>query len=282
MIRLSELCAAMSHERLGAYSLDTDLDSTDALARYLWNGALCIAFHPSLHVLEVALRNNLFRASQRHVNTAGRTIGPFGCGLARSQRSSLRESRHKWTKPSNVSSGIHAFRRKGGLLPSWASVSGQPSVEPPTIIRALTARSSGRRSSRACSRTCHEPGVRVKMCKLAWMGFGSSAIGSPTMNRYGTATFSSTTTRFWTRYHGCIPTCRRQYESVTIWSSPSAEVRSNTARWPRDCWRLLNLSCYPNAPAPPSWRSPLVVPNLTTATSPPPAARAPSSAATRC
>ena len=72
----------MSFERIAAYSLSNDdRDSTDAVARYLWNGALCIAFHPSLHALEVALRNRLFRASQAGVDTTGRTVGTFRCWL---------------------------------------------------------------------------------------------------------------------------------------------------------------------------------------------------------
>lgn len=81
LVSLAALCAAVSHERLGAYSLVSDKDSTDAVARYLWNGALCISFHPSLHALEVTFRNNLFRASEAFVSTAGRTMGPFGCWL---------------------------------------------------------------------------------------------------------------------------------------------------------------------------------------------------------
>ena len=81
LVTLDTLCAAISHERLGAYSLRHDRDSTDAVARYLWNGALCVAFHPSLHALEVALRNNIFRESQATVDTNGRQLGTFGCWL---------------------------------------------------------------------------------------------------------------------------------------------------------------------------------------------------------
>jgi hypothetical protein len=62
-VPLAALTRALSAERLGAYSLDTDRDSTDAIARYLWNVALCSAALPALHVLEVALRNEMYAAS---------------------------------------------------------------------------------------------------------------------------------------------------------------------------------------------------------------------------
>lgn len=81
LIPLPDLLSALSPERLGAYSLARDHDSTDALARYLWNGALCIAVHPALHALEVTLRNNLFRASEAAVDTTGRIVGTFRCWL---------------------------------------------------------------------------------------------------------------------------------------------------------------------------------------------------------
>lgn len=62
-VPLAEITSALSVERLGAYSLDTDRDSTDAIARYIWNVALCSAVFPSLHVLEVTLRNEMYAAS---------------------------------------------------------------------------------------------------------------------------------------------------------------------------------------------------------------------------
>lgn len=54
------LAKSLSHNRLAAYSLPSDQDSADAIARYLWNLALCAAMHPVLHTLEVAFRNALF------------------------------------------------------------------------------------------------------------------------------------------------------------------------------------------------------------------------------
>lgn len=85
LVPLGELCIALSADRLGAYSdKDNDRDSTDAVARYLWNGALCNAFNPSLHALEVTLRNNIFRCSHGHVVTMGRSLGTFRCWLTAS------------------------------------------------------------------------------------------------------------------------------------------------------------------------------------------------------
>lgn len=80
-VSLMALCKALSPERLGAYSLAEDADSLDCIARYLWNGSLCIDFHATLHMLEVSLRNNIFRASQRYVNTRGRRLLVPDCWL---------------------------------------------------------------------------------------------------------------------------------------------------------------------------------------------------------
>jgi hypothetical protein len=81
VVSLRALCKALSIERLGAYSSEADRDSTDAIARYIWNGALCAAVQPSLHALEVTLRNTLFNESVRMVNTAGRAAGSVSCWL---------------------------------------------------------------------------------------------------------------------------------------------------------------------------------------------------------
>jgi hypothetical protein len=71
----------MSRERLEAYSLTADTDSTDALARYLFNGQLCAAFQPVLHAFEITFRNALFDASQAVVATTGRKQGSVNCWL---------------------------------------------------------------------------------------------------------------------------------------------------------------------------------------------------------
>lgn len=56
---------ALSRRRIEAYSIDTDTDSDDAIARYLWNMELAAAVWPILHLLEVTFRNTLFEVGQR-------------------------------------------------------------------------------------------------------------------------------------------------------------------------------------------------------------------------
>lgn len=53
-VTYAAVCRSISRERLGAYSLATDTDSVDAVARYVWNMALCAAVIPTLHLVEVA------------------------------------------------------------------------------------------------------------------------------------------------------------------------------------------------------------------------------------
>lgn len=81
LLTVQNLRRCFSGERLGAYSLNSDASSTEAVARYLWNGALAVAFHPTLHVLEVTLRNTLYCASEKHVALSGRTVIDIPCWL---------------------------------------------------------------------------------------------------------------------------------------------------------------------------------------------------------
>lgn len=53
---------ALSTARLEAYQLSPDEPLKDVLARYRWNVALSMSLYPILHLLEVALRNNLHGA----------------------------------------------------------------------------------------------------------------------------------------------------------------------------------------------------------------------------
>lgn len=61
-VTYAALCRSLSKERLAAYSLPTDTDSIDAVARYVWNIALYAAVTPVLHVTEVAFRNAIYSA----------------------------------------------------------------------------------------------------------------------------------------------------------------------------------------------------------------------------
>lgn len=64
LITRAALRRALSPERLAAYACPDDRGEADALARYLWNGALAIALQVSLHALEVTLRNAIYDASK--------------------------------------------------------------------------------------------------------------------------------------------------------------------------------------------------------------------------
>ncbi len=53
---------AFSASRITAYTSPADDDEIDSLARYYWNIALCESLYPSLHCLEVVLRNSIHDA----------------------------------------------------------------------------------------------------------------------------------------------------------------------------------------------------------------------------
>jgi hypothetical protein len=60
---ISSLWRLVSAQRIGSYRRGTAGDDEEVLARYLWNIALCEALYPSLHFLEVGLRNVIFEAA---------------------------------------------------------------------------------------------------------------------------------------------------------------------------------------------------------------------------
>ncbi len=75
------LCRSLSAERLAAYSLETDLDSEDAPARYLWNLALCAQLHPVFHIVEVAFRNALYNIGEQETRGRGLKYQTVACWL---------------------------------------------------------------------------------------------------------------------------------------------------------------------------------------------------------
>jgi hypothetical protein len=82
LIAFKTAAFSLSHERLAAYSLDSDIDSGDAAARYLWNMALANALQSVLHVTEIAFRNALFIAGAEAAARAGAlTFGTIPCWL---------------------------------------------------------------------------------------------------------------------------------------------------------------------------------------------------------
>ena len=75
------LFLSLSHARVAAYSAATDSDSTDAIARYLWNMALAAALQPLLHMAEVAFRNALFDVGQQTTSGRNLTFRTVACWL---------------------------------------------------------------------------------------------------------------------------------------------------------------------------------------------------------
>ncbi len=78
---LAALRHALSEERLAAYGVAGDGDTLDPVARYAWNLALSSALMPPLHVVEVTLRNNLFKASRKVVDESTLRFAEVGCWL---------------------------------------------------------------------------------------------------------------------------------------------------------------------------------------------------------
>ena len=75
------LCKSLSRNRLAGYSLDTDSDSSDAIARYMWNLQIVAAFSPVLNTLEVAFRNALFEVGTETTAPRGLSTRSVPCWL---------------------------------------------------------------------------------------------------------------------------------------------------------------------------------------------------------
>lgn len=80
-LSLAALRRALSEERFRAYSTPQDRDELDSVSRYVWNVALACAAMPSLHALEVTLRNNLFNASRKIVDESRLRFVQVPCWL---------------------------------------------------------------------------------------------------------------------------------------------------------------------------------------------------------
>ena len=81
LLSYSALLLSLSRSRLSAYSLETDHDSTDAVARYAWNMALGAAFQPVLHLVEVALRNAIYDVGVQTTSARGFKARVIPCWL---------------------------------------------------------------------------------------------------------------------------------------------------------------------------------------------------------
>src|SRR3954466_6826089 len=78
---LAAIERALSKQRLDAYATAADRDGVDRVARYMWNVALASALQPSLHVFEVTLRNAIYNASLKLVDTSGLRMPDVQCWL---------------------------------------------------------------------------------------------------------------------------------------------------------------------------------------------------------
>lgn len=81
VISMTALRKALSDQRLQAYVASGDTDELEAVARYLWNGALATAMVPVLHALEVTLRNNLYDASLKIIDQERLSFREVHCWL---------------------------------------------------------------------------------------------------------------------------------------------------------------------------------------------------------
>ena len=91
---------ALSTDRLDSYGQSSDPSHDSAVARYLWNAALCESLYPMLHCVEVSLRNRLDTALCRRFGAGwldNTTVLQFG-ELAR-----IDEARQKLAKRGNHS-----------------------------------------------------------------------------------------------------------------------------------------------------------------------------------
>src|SRR4051812_49141712 len=80
-VSYAALCRGLSKERLAGYSLQSDNDSVDAVARYEWNMALVSAMLPVLHLVEVAFRNALYAAGVESTSARALKAGRVPCWL---------------------------------------------------------------------------------------------------------------------------------------------------------------------------------------------------------
>lgn len=58
---------SISEERLAVYRAD-GVDDTTAIARYIYNIALCKSLYPFINIFEVTLRNSIDKALEKYFN----------------------------------------------------------------------------------------------------------------------------------------------------------------------------------------------------------------------
>jgi hypothetical protein len=81
VLSLAVVYKALSQQRMEAYAIAADRDEVDRVARYLWNTALLGALQGSLHVFEVTLRNAIYNASVKLIDTGKLRMPDVQCWL---------------------------------------------------------------------------------------------------------------------------------------------------------------------------------------------------------
>lgn len=81
LLSLTAVHKALSQQRMEAYAIHADRDEVDLVARYLWNMALAGALQDSLHVFEVTLRNAIYHACVKLIDTSKLRMPDVQCWL---------------------------------------------------------------------------------------------------------------------------------------------------------------------------------------------------------
>ena len=81
VLSLAAVHKALSQQRIEAYATPADRDEIDRIARYLWNMALSGVLQGSLQVFEVTLRNAIYDASVKLVDTSRLRMPDVPCWL---------------------------------------------------------------------------------------------------------------------------------------------------------------------------------------------------------
>jgi hypothetical protein len=131
VVTYQSICRALSQGRFTAYSLNTDHDSADAVARYLWNVALASALWPAVHLLEVTFRNTLYEAGVKATRHRTLAFNLIPCWLD-ARPSLLQEKQRAEVERAVTNLGTNPRRHSAGHLITqlgfgfWVSLCNSP------------------------------------------------------------------------------------------------------------------------------------------------------------
>jgi hypothetical protein len=81
VLSLAAVYKALSRQRIEAYATPADRDEMDRVARYLWNIALASTLQGSVHAFEITLRNAIYNASAKLIDTHALRMPDIPCWL---------------------------------------------------------------------------------------------------------------------------------------------------------------------------------------------------------